>query len=848
MSGGAGGGLDIGGIGGTIDDLLGEGSDNVSDVVQAQPNPPAQTNEPTYSSISLSAWEPQSVGLPIVYGTRRLPGILILQETTNNGVVLFQYFALCEGEVQSIGVFKDDNSALPNNTYIKWAYYLGADGGAQASKPIGSSGAITWFNDPPNWGTSQMMKGIAGAFINLTYDETSNPRVPSTYFMVTGKNITGNDDNPIRIAFDYLTNTRYGAGISSSLIDSTSVTNAANICDVVSDSVKAFTCNIVLDSRQKVLANLKQILQTCLGQLHFVNGKYYFHIDDTFSGTPVLAIDESMILGGINITADSKNSRANQVIVTWTNPDDQYQTSEAAWPDQNDETSTYNSYLSADNNLPLINRVSIPACTNYKQARYLAMILCRSSRQNINVSLKVTSEGANCVPGDVVTLTYSSMSWSAKEFRVTNVGISASGGINLSMREHFDSFYTRDAATAPSAPANITIRDPSVIAAVSSLAAAETLYFTREGAGVKSKVTLTWTDINDNFLSAYEVSFKASSASIYEPIGDTIQASIEVFDVGVGTFDFRVISRAIEGALSSASTVTITTTGLGAQPAQIENFFANSMGTVALAQWDVSTDLDVQQGGYYVVAHSVNSAASTWDETVEISPRVAGNQTSVIVPLLAGAYAIRATDSSGQKGLPTFFQSDGTSLTPLTIIQTITEETAFSGTKNHVEAPDGILKITSVNDMDDISDVDAVTLWDAFGGIYNTSSDGYDADPPMYTFANYFTLGSSQRVRLRRYIKSFVSEWNDLFDSRSANIDTWTDFDGTDASKTTVTMQMRSTTDDPASGLASWGEWNDFYVNELTCRGAQFRIFPQTTDQYYNLNISELRVYAEQLS
>ena len=820
----------------------------------APPPPPPTPQEPLGTNIEgseVSGFDPRTQALPIIYGTRRVPGQIIFQETNGTGSpYLFQYLSLCEGTVVAINAYEDDGTAVTSGTYQKFAYFLGADGGSQAVKPIDSTSgsAITWLNTTSSWGTNHAMKGVASAYFQFIYNQTSMPRVPKTYFVVQGRDLTGNDDNPANVLKDYLTNTRYGAGISASLIDTTSFDACRDICDEVSDSVKRFTCNIVLDTQQTILANVKQILQTCLGQLHFINGKYYMHIDDEFSGTPVVAFDTSMIIGKISIVADSKNTRSNQTIVTWTDPNNQYKAAEVAWPDQNDETSTYNSYLTADNNLPLVKRVSITGCTSYKNARYLAEILTKKSRQNITVSMDVTAEAANCIPGDIVTLTYSPMSWSAKEFRITDVGISATGGVSIRMSEHQDSFYTRDAATVPTAPSAVTIRDPSVIAAVTSLAAAESLYFTREGAGVKSKVTLTWAGITDNFLSAYEVSYKLSSASDYEVVGDTQENEIEIFDQGIAAYDYRVISRAIEGAKSRAATVSLTTTGLGAQPVQIENFFINSMGTVALAQWDVSSDVDVQQGGHYVVAHSVDSGANTWDECVPISPRISGNQTSVIVPLLAGAYAIRATDSSNQTGLPTFFQSDGTSLQPLSVVATIQEDSTFAGTDLHTEAPDGNLKITSASDMDDISDVDAVTLWDAFGGIYNTSSDGYADSKPMYNFANQMSLGSSQRVRLRRYIKSFVSEWNDLMDSRTNNIDSWTDFDGTDASKTTVTMQMRSTTDDPASGSATWGEWQEFYVNELTARGAQFRIFPETTDQYYNIEISELRVYAEQLS
>ncbi len=177
------------------------------------------------------------------------------------------------------------------------------------------------------------------------------------------------------------------------------------------------------------------------------------------------------------------------------------------------------------------------------------------------------------------------------------------------------------------------------------------------------------------------MSFKASGATEFEVVGDTVETTIEILDIGIGTFDFRIVSRAIEGAKSSASTVSLTTTGLDAVPSPVTGLFVNSIGTFALLQWDLSTDLDVVQGGYYSIKHSVDSGASTWSQGVYLLRHVAGHQTSAIVPLLAGAYMIRAHDSSDQVSLPTIVVSSGASLTQLATEATITEETAFSGTK-----------------------------------------------------------------------------------------------------------------------------------------------------------------------
>jgi hypothetical protein len=109
-------------------------------------------------------------------------------------------------------------------------------------------------------------------------------------------------------------------------------------------------------------------------------------------------------------------------------------------------------------------------------------------------------------------------------------------------------------------------------------------------------------------------------------------------------------------------------------------------------------------------------------------------------------------------------------------------------------------------------------------------------------------LGSVKTTRLRIYILSSSSSVFDTIDTRVAYIDTWTDFDNTDTNVTSVRAEIRSTDDDPASGSATWGDWSEFYVEERSARGHEFRIFPETTDSDYNIQITQLRTYAETLA
>ena len=208
---------------------------------------------------------------------------------------------------------------------------------------------------------------------------------------------------------------------------------------------------------------------------------------------------------------------------------------------------------------------------------------------------------------------------------------------------------------------------------------------------------------------------------------------------------------------------------------------------------------------------------------------------------------IRAHDSSDQVSLATFVQSSGASLTQLAIDATVTEETAFSGTKNKTVAVDDILKIVSEDQIDVISDFDAIVRFDALSGIYNTQSAGYSSDVPRYDFANTMDLGTVKTVRLRSYIKTISESVLDLIDTRPGFVDTYTDWDDTEFDKTSIRIQVRSTNDDP-SGSPTYGDYSDFYVEERTARAHQFRIFPETIDSEYNIKVQNLQVIAETLS
>jgi len=828
------------------------------------------------SYVVFNPFKPQVTSLPIIYGTRETPGKLVFQETNADpGEILYRYYALSEGPIASIVPSAEpdiqfDEASEWTGTVRNWIWrqFLGADAGINYTTTDSSMPSpythtkdfrFGWVKTstssttpkPVSWTIDHKMKGIACTFHAFVYGTTSQGelnKVPKITHLVEGRTLTGNNDNPANQLKDYLTNSRYGAGIDSSKIDTSSFDNVRDYCDEVEGGKKRFTCNIILNPQNAVLDNVKLLLQAFMGQLQYRGGKYYLYADQPFSGTPVVNYTKSNIIGGIALSQPSKEMRFNQCIVTYFDSQNSYQPAEAIWPDPNNsgENTIRNGYLTKDGNESLVKRVSIAGCTEFNVARHIAQVLVRKSRNQTSVSINTTAESANCIPGDIVTLTWDSLSWSSKQFRVREISLSQYGAINIRMQEHDNGFYNRDIKTAPSTVANVTVGFPT-IGQVSNLTATESVYSTRDGSGVKSKVTLFFTGVTSNFLDRYVIDYKLSSASTYQPSFDSGETTIDLFDFGIGSYDFRIRARRLDGVLGTATTVSLTTTGLGEPPVKIQGLFVNSMGTMALLQWTLSTDLDVVQGGFYSIKHSVDTGASSWSQGIRIADNVAGHQNSAIVPLLAGTYMLRAHDSSGQVSMPTFIQSSGASLQALQLDSSVQEDPDFLGTMNRMSNVDDLLKIESEAELDSISNFDNITRFDALNGIWNTSSSGYDASKPQYTFTNTMDLGSVKTTRLRQFIKSNATSVFDLIDSRVANIDTWEDFDDTEADFTSVKMQVRSTNDDP-SGSPSWGDWTDFYVEERTARGHQFRIFPETINSNYNLNITQMRVFAETLS
>jgi hypothetical protein len=138
--------------------------------------------------------------------------------------------------------------------------------------------------------------------------------------------------------------------------------------------------------------------------------------------------------------------------------------------------------------------------------------------------------------------------------------------------------------------------------------------------------------------------------------------------------------------------------------------------------------------------------------------------------------------------------------------------------------------------VDDASDFDAIINMDLLGGIATTGT---------YDYASGFDFGSVKTARLTSTMDAAVSNVLDRFDSRTGNVDDWSDFDGTAAASATATAYYRLTNDDPSSS-PTWGSWQVLTVADVSARGVDLQARLESLDSNYNILITTLSATAEE--
>lgn len=347
--------------------------------------------------------------------------------------------AICEGPIESI-----DNIYVDNDPYNDARFNERGNKHFHALTTLGEDAGVHVDLFETQWDSTKTAKGIAAGYEFITMDiDSAYQGEPKTQYLVRGRKIYDprldttvggsgshrqNDAttwaysaNPALCLLDYLTNSRYGRGLSYSVIDLDSFISGADACDATvssnGGSIARLECNIALDPKNPVLDNVRTLLESMKGSLHYVNGNYQLFIEDVAS-TAMVVLEEDLI-GGLNIQGGERDKRINRATVKFANATKEYATDQVSWPEL--DSTAYSDYLAEDNNEQLHKTFTLDAVTNYHRAQDLAEYIVRDSRIGSTVSGRMKSTGLLLVPGDIIALSYSPAGFVNKLLRIQSI-------------------------------------------------------------------------------------------------------------------------------------------------------------------------------------------------------------------------------------------------------------------------------------------------------------------------------------------------------------------------------------------------------------------------------------------
>ena len=783
--------------------------------------------------------------IPVIYGTRKVGGIITFLETSGtDNQYLYMAFVLGEGEIDDItSIFINDNQVtwsadLADNTQVTVNssdsnYYKDGASLITVEPHFGSDSqtASSLLSTLSSWTSNHRLRGISYLALRFEWNSDAFGSIPTVNAIVKGKKVynpnldstkTGGSgshredtsstweysDNPVYQLLDYLRNDRYGMGIANSYFDSNYADwqTAGDICDADitpytgASAIDLIDSHAVIDTSQKVIDNVKKFLTGSRAFLNYSAGEYKITVES--SGSASISLTEDNIIGGIGVSSKNKNERFNRVIVTFINPDKNYQVDEAQFPPV-DETGLasadqHATMKTADGGILLEGRFDMPTITSPYQAQEMAEIILRRSRSSLDVTLTSDATAMDLVVGDIVNITHATPSFSAKPFRVLSTTINPDSSVSLQLTEHQDSYYTfgtqQEVATIP----DTTLPNPFTVQPPASITLTDELIEYSEGT-VITRLNISIGASTDQFVQYYIVEAKLSTESDFKIIGQGTELNYELLNV-IDDATYNVRARAINSLGASSSTITENRKIVGATepPSDVQNFSVNMLGSSQMQlNWDANTDLDIS---FYEIRYQNVTSNAQWNKSVNWLqvPRTSG--TSITTNVRDGAFCIKAVDKLGnESNNETIIYSNIASATSnFKDIQTLTEDITagtFDGDTALTDSS-GVNSIVldTVNNFDDVTGNfdDASGDFDLGGADDNIDNEGF------YTLAQTLTLaGIYDTSFIKNITIDQIEDPYDLFDDgRGAALfdDAPAPFDGNDPTNATAQLQIATST------------------------------------------------------
>jgi hypothetical protein len=774
-------------MGGIVDAVVSVVSSFISWLIPIPEVPDFDTNAETEKGVLINK-SSNNAQIPVVYGERQVGITRVFLETSGtDNEYLYMAGVLCEGEIESIEeVYIDDKevtfaSALTHGSVVEVDsgdanFYKDSTSHIQVQAFLGLDNQVSSsiLSTSTNWGANHRLRGVAYLALRFKWNQDIFGQIPQVKVTLKGRKIydprtttTAYSSNPALCLLDYLRSSRYGKGLPNSAFEANfqSFQDSANEAETQvtpysgGTDINVFDTNAVLDSSQKIIDNVKKLLNPMRALFTYTEGVYKLKIEST--GSPVKTITSDYVVGGAKVLGERKNNKYNRVIGTFVNPEKNWQQDTISFPPADDSAlpsaDQHATMLALDNGTLLEGNFDFPNVTSPYQAEDLCEIILKRSRNQLQVQLRLTSEFLDLAIGDIVGITYPSGGFSNKPFRVLGMTINEDLTVDVQLFEHQDNFYTWTSKAQAPTIADTSLPNPYNVQPPASVTLSDQLIAYNDGTVIVALDILIGAS-PDSFVDYYQVEYKKQSETDYQIHGQGTglnQRVLNVIDQEV--YDVRVKAVNSIGASSTYVTAQRTIVGAILPPADVEDFACNVIGGDAHLSWSPVADLDL---AYYSIRYSTLTSGAEWQNSVGLVEKIARPATSVTVPAREGSYLIKAVDKLGNFSSNESIISN-TIVSDFNFVATQTESPTFTGVKTNVYVDENnSLRLDSSELFDS-----ATGLFDDGTGFFEsglTASDLFASG--TYEFSNVIDLGATYKSRVTASIVQSSDNIDNLFD------------------------------------------------------------------------------------
>lgn len=391
--------------------------------------------------------------LPVVYGSAFLGGMVVDLSISTNNQELYYVIALCEvtntdanstgpaddisfGAVYwggkrvfwnlngyTVDKLLDESTGQYQAIDGKMEIYLFKNGSNQPTNQTRSAISIMQASNLTyKWDNSKIMTNCAFAIVKLIYSQSRG----LTGLAQTRFNVINSRSNPADCIYDYMVSSRYGAAINPANIDTASLDTLRTYSNQVisyttytgtTETLVRFRFDGTLDTNQKIMNNLQSMSDccNCLIRYNEILGQWGV-ITQTATVTPVMSLNDSNIISAITVSPIDISNSFN--IIECKFPDG---TQKDSFNSANFDLATIEPSLLYPNEPVNKQSVNLYFVNNNVRAQYIANIMLKAAREDLQVTLEINYVGLQLEAGDIVELTNANYGWVDKQFRITKV-------------------------------------------------------------------------------------------------------------------------------------------------------------------------------------------------------------------------------------------------------------------------------------------------------------------------------------------------------------------------------------------------------------------------------------------